>query len=521
MTLSTPTTDGGRVDSFVDSASGSNVLHAQKYDAAGHAVGGELVFNMRVVGPYDVAALAGGGYALVYQSASPGGTWGQISVQNAAGATVAQTGTAGGQDFHIVAGSDGGFLVRYAGILPDHGLDASTPLVQLYDATGHVLTASHIELAGQITSVAPQAGGVMAVNWDDGGVIRTLTLDPHTAGALTTPAAPTVTVFDDAGAQTGAVASGATTDDATPTFRIAVSQTGEAFVELDKAGATGAAPYQNHGGGVAITAADVARGYIDITLPTQGDGHYMAWARVTDAFGSASYPVKTEFTFQAPSSPSPPSPPAAPADPAGQVLAAQHPGDAVNGTAGADTISAGDGPHVLFGADGNDSISGGAGFNVVNGNHGDDTIAGHSTVGDWLSGGQGNDLVTAGGGLNVVNGNLGDDTLVGGSGHDVLRGGQGADSIVAGSGDAWISGDRGDDTIQAGAGSDVIFSFSGAGSDRVLGFDPAHDHVLIGPGSNATVSQVGADTVVDLGGGDRLVLVGVQSTSLASGWLLH
>jgi Ca2+-binding RTX toxin-like protein len=385
------------------------------------------------------------------------------------------------------------------------------------------VTGGHIELAGQIASISAQAGGVMAVNWNDGGTLRTLTLDPHTAGALTTPALPTVTVLDDVGAQTGAVANGATTDDATPTFRIAVSQTGEAFVELDKDTGTGAT-YQNHGGGVAITAADVARGYIDVTLPTSGDGHYLAWARVTDAAGSASYPVALDFSVQSPSPPPPPPPsppPPPPADTGGQTISAQNPGDVVNGTTGADTITAGAGAHILFGKDGADSIAGGTGFDVINGNKGDDTIAGHSTVGDWLSGGQGDDVVTAGGGSNIVNGNLGDDTVVGGTGHDVLRGGQGADSIVAGSGDEWISGDRGDDTIQAGAGNDVIFSFSGAGRDLVLGFDGAHDHVMLDPGARYTVTQVGADTVLDLGGGDQVVLAGVQMTTLPSGWVLH
>jgi Ca2+-binding RTX toxin-like protein len=518
MTLSTSTTDGGRVETFVDASTGLNVLHAQKYDASGQKVGAELTFSERVVGPYDVAALAGGGYAIVYQSASPGGSWGQISVQDAAGAVIGQGSTAGGADFHITAGQDGGFLVSYEGIFSDHGLTPSQPLVQLYDPTGQSLTHGHIELAGQITAISAAAGGTIAVTWDDGGAPRTLTLDPHTAAALTTPATPTVTVLDDAGAQTGAVAAGATTDDATPTFRVAVSQTGEVFVELDKDPGTGAA-YQNHGGGIAITAEDVARGYVDVTLPTSGDGHYQAWARVTDASGSASYPVALDFTLQA-ADPSPASPPP-PVAGGGEVLAAQHSGDVVTGTSGGDTITAADGRHALFGQDGNDSISGGTGFDVINGNKGDDTLAGHSTVGDWLSGGQGDDVITAGGGANVVNGNLGDDTVVGGSGHDMLRGGQGADSIVAGSGDAWISGDRGDDTIQAGAGSDVIFSFAGGGSDRVLGFDPLHDHVVIDGGAHVSASQVGADTVVDLGGGDRLVLAGVQLTSLANGWLVH
>lgn len=521
MTVSTPTTDGGRVDSFVDSSTGPNILHVQKFDASGQKVGAELIFNTRVVGPYDVAALSGGGYAVVYQAASPGGSWGQISIQDATGAVIGQASTAGGQDFHLVAGSDGGFLVRYAGIPSDHGLGLTTPLVQLYDATGGQLTATHIELAGQIASITPQAGGVMAVNWDDGGVIHTLSLDPKTAGGLATPATPTVTVLDDAGAQTGVVANGATTDDATPTIRVAVSQTGEAFVEIDKDDGTGAT-YQNHVAGVAITAADVARGYIDITAPALGDGHYAAWARVTDASGSASDPVAADFSVQGSTSPpAPPASPPPPSDGAGQVLTAQHAGDSITGTAGADTITADDGPHVLFGQGGADSIAGGTGFNIINGNQGGDTIAGHSTIGDWLSGGQGDDLVTATAGANIINGNLGNDTLMGGSGHDVLRGGQGADSIVAGSGDAWISGDRGDDTIQAGAGSDIIFSFRGAGADRVLGFDPAHDHVLIDSGGRLTVSQVGADTVVDLGGGDQVILAGVQMTSLANGWLVH
>jgi len=523
MTLSTPTTDGGRVETFVDASTGLNVLHAQKYDASGQKVGADLTLGERVAGPYDVAALAGGGYAVVYQGASPGGSWGQISVQNAAGAVIGQGSTAGGYNFHITSGQDGGFLVSYQGISSDHGLPPTQPLVQLYGPTGQSLTHGHIELAGQITTISAAAGGTIDVNWDDGGIIRTLALDPHAAAALTTPATPTVTVLDDAGAQTGAVANGSTTDDATPTFRIAVSQTGEAFVELDKDSGAGAT-YQNHGGGVAITAADVARGYIDVTLPTSGDGHYLGWARVTDDSGSASYPVALDFTVQTPSpAPSPPPPPSSTSgDASGQMLSALHAGDAVTGTAGADTITAGDGGHVLFGGDGNDVITGGTGFDVVNGNKGDDTISGHSSVGDWLSGGQGDDVITAtGGGANVINGNLGNDTLTGGAGHDVIRGGQGADSIVAGSGDSWISGDRGDDTIQAGAGSDVIFSFSGAGADRVLGFDPLHDRVLIDPSAHVSVSQVGSDTLVDLGGGDQVVLVGVQTSSLASGWLIH
>ncbi|HEV2532282.1 calcium-binding protein [Phenylobacterium sp.] len=509
MSLSTPTTDGGHVESFIDVSSGFNVLHAQKFDAAGHKVGAELVLNSAVIGPYDVAAVAGGGYVLIYQSGGHG-TWGEIRIQDATGATVASTSTAAGQDFHLVAGQGGGFLVAYHGTELDHGLDGSQPLLQLYDAAGHSLTAGHIELAGQIAGITAQAGGVMAVDWNDGGTIHTLTLDPHTAASPSTPAMPAVTVLDDVGAVTGPVANGATTDDATPTFRIAVTQVGEAFVELDKD--TGATTYHNQGGGIAVTAADVARGYIDITLPTSGDGHYMAWARVTDATGSASYPVAVNFTEQAPT---------ASTGTAGQVLTAQHADATLMGGVGDDTVTGGAGSNYLRGGEGNDSIVGGAGFNDINGNQGDDTIVGGSAVGDWLVGGQGNDMITAHGGGNIVYGNLGNDTLVGGTGGDILRGGQGDDSIVAGSGAEWISGDRGDDTIQGGAGPDTFHTFSGAGMDRVLGFDAAKgDHVMIDPGTAYSVSQVGADTVIDLGHGDQMVLVGVSAGSLPSGWIV-
>lgn len=345
MSMSTPTTDGGRVDTYVDAPSGLNVLHAQKYDASGQKVGPELVigsFNERVLGPYDVAALTGGGYALVYQSASPGGSWGQVSVQGADGAVLGQSGTAAGSDFHLIAASDGGFLASYVGIGPDHGLSASQPLVQLFDATGHSLTQGHIELAGQITGVTAGPGGVMSVGWDDGGTPRALVLDPH-AALPATPATPTLTVIDDAGAQTGAVAAGAITDDATPTFRLAVTATGEAFVEMDKDTGAGSVHYDNRGGGIAITAADVARGYIDITLPTAGDGHYYAWARIADAAGAASYPVAVDFTVQAPA-----------ADGAGQVLSAHQAGDTLAGGAGADTLNASQGADHLSGGGGAD-----------------------------------------------------------------------------------------------------------------------------------------------------------------------
>ena len=203
-----------------------------------------------------------------------------------------------------------------------------------------------------------------------------------------------------------------------------------------------------------------------------------------------------------------------------QTLIGHAGGSTLQGGSGDDSITGLDGNNYLRGGAGNDLIQGGSGFNDINGNQGNDTVIGSSSVGDWLVGGQGNDMIISHGTGDILYGNLGDDTLIGGSGPQILRGGQGDDSITAGLGADWISGDRGNDTIQAGAGADTFHTFTGAGMDRVLGFDAAKgDHVQLDPGTVYTVSQVGADTVIDMGPGDQMVLVGVQETSLPPGWI--
>ena len=202
------------------------------------------------------------------------------------------------------------------------------------------------------------------------------------------------------------------------------------------------------------------------------------------------------------------------------VLFGKSGGDTIDALAGADTITGADGSNFLRGNDGNDSITSGTGFNDINGNKGEDTIIGHSLVGEWLVGGQGNDSIASHADNNILYGNLGDDTLVGAGSGEIIRGGQGDDSMVAGSGAEFLSGDRGSDTIQGGAGADTFHTFSGAGIDIVLGFSAAKgDHVLLDAGTNFTLSQVGADTVIDMGGGDEMILRNVQLSSLPDGWI--
>ena len=173
----------------------------------------------------------------------------------------------------------------------------------------------------------------------------------------------------------------------------------------------------------------------------------------------------------------------------------------------------------MFGGAGDDSMNGADGNNLLQGNAGNDTLSAFGGS-DTIYGGKDNDVINPGEGANWCQGNIGADTINGGSVADVIRGGQDNDSINGGAGNDWLSGDRGSDTITGGAGADIFHSWNQAGTDRVTDFNLAQgDHVLLDVGSNYTTLQVGGDTVVDMGGGNQLVLVGVSLNSLTGDWI--
>ena len=196
--------------------------------------------------------------------------------------------------------------------------------------------------------------------------------------------------------------------------------------------------------------------------------------------------------------------------------------DTITSGAGNDTVDGGAGADVLRGGDGDDSLYGGVGaaHDDINGNAGADTASGGAGD-DWVVGGKDNDVLSGDDGDDIVLGNRGDDTCEGGAGADIVRGGQGADVIAGGAGDDFVSGDRGDDTITGGAGADAFHTFGDAGIDRVLDFNLAEgDRVQLDPGTQYSVAQVGADTVISMAGGGQMILVGVSMASLTPGWIL-
>ncbi len=206
----------------------------------------------------------------------------------------------------------------------------------------------------------------------------------------------------------------------------------------------------------------------------------------------------------------------------GQVLVGAAGGDTLQAPDTNDTVLGGaSGANYLRGNAGDDSISGGAQFDDINGNMGNDTAHGNGGD-DWVVGGKDQDVLFGDAGVDIVLGNLGNDTLDGGNGIDVVRGGQGDDSLTGGAGNDYVSGDLGNDTETGGAGADIFHGSQNIGMDRVLDFNYGQgDRVELDPGTTFTLSQVASDTVIDMGGGNEMVLVGVTLSSLPSDWIFE
>jgi Ca2+-binding RTX toxin-like protein len=211
--------------------------------------------------------------------------------------------------------------------------------------------------------------------------------------------------------------------------------------------------------------------------------------------------------------------------------------DTVQGLEGADTLTGGEGGDRLFGGLDNDSIDGGDGRNYLRGEEGDDAITGgaqHDDINgnrgsdtlfagggdDWVRGGKDDDAVLAEAGDDLAFGDIGNDTVGGGLGNDVVYGGPGDDLLRGDDGDDTLVGDGGDDTLSGGIGADLYVASEDSGDDLVTGFNASQgDRVQLDAATSYTLAQEGSDTVIEMAAG-RMVLAGVQLSTLPEGWLV-
>ena len=118
-------------------------------------------------------------------------------------------------------------------------------------------------------------------------------------------------------------------------------------------------------------------------------------------------------------------------------------------------------------------------------------------------------------------------TLTGAAGADNLQGGYNNDTISGGAGNDTIWGGKGNDTLTGGAGADHFQFESDSGKDTIKDFDPTQDVIELKTNVNGMVlgtftdlqshmTQVGNDTVIDLGAGASITLTGVMKGALTA-----
>jgi Ca2+-binding RTX toxin-like protein len=238
---------------------------------------------------------------------------------------------------------------------------------------------------------------------------------------------------------------------------------------------------------------------------------------------------------------------------AGETIDGSESYDTIYGRGGDDVLNGGENNDSLFGESGNDTLNGDSGFDFLNGGLGNDTLNGgssidvaelsfneqtHGVVADLLTmtalddgaGGMDNligienlwgsvydDTLTGDGNDNSLFGSAGNDVLRGIDGNDSLQGSDGDDTLRGDGGNDLLYGDAGDDlfVFAAGDGADSIQDFAaGAGSDDVIdlqalpGFDTFAD-------VQAAITDDGfGNSVIDLGGGNQITLIGVTESAL-------
>ena len=182
--------------------------------------------------------------------------------------------------------------------------------------------------------------------------------------------------------------------------------------------------------------------------------------------------------------------------------------DTIVGTASAETMNVGEGNNTVNTGDGNDAIVVRTGANIIDGGAGVDGLTfetnfdvnANLSVNTATVAGGGTSSITAVENITTLNGN---DTLVGDASNNVFN---------SGSGNDFLSGGAGNDILRGEAGSDTFEFRTGWATDSILDFADGQDLIDLQTMGFAdigdlTIATSGANTEIDFGGGDKLILV--------------
>ena len=112
----------------------------------------------------------------------------------------------------------------------------------------------------------------------------------------------------------------------------------------------------------------------------------------------------------------------------------------------------------------------------------------------------------------------GDDIITTAEGNDIIYAGSGNDTVATGAGIDTLEGEEGDDMLTGGLGADM-FVFDGTfGNDTVTDFEDGID-LLDFSGStltfaDLTITQSGADSLIEDGLCNSITLTGITSTDI-------
>lgn len=147
-------------------------------------------------------------------------------------------------------------------------------------------------------------------------------------------------------------------------------------------------------------------------------------------------------------------------------------------------------------------------------------------IGDFIVGGEGSDNIFGMGGNDRLWGEGGKDRLFGGDGNDTLDGGADNDMLYGDAGNDVLCGGSGSDYLNGGSGADRYVVLRQTGTMTVIeGFETANAAEKIDLTAfsgvyslaDVTVTASPTGTVIGLGGGQQLILLGIAPAALTAG----